>query len=177
LRRDPNFFNRQCFQRLIREHEIDNGRISAWSSGYFSTGAAILKDERQKDDETQQHRENTTTLGDSNIEAPGRNNASKYFPPTLMNQTVPTNTVTDRSRGRHFVKKHRVLDAVMKALSLKTDAGLARMLDVSPPVISLLRSGKRPIGPSMLIRMHEASDMPISQLRALMADEAQSRET
>jgi hypothetical protein len=94
-----------------------------------------------------------------------------------MKETVSTTAVTGGSPGRHVIKQHRLLDAVKETLSLKTDAGLARRLDVSPPVISLLRSGKRPIGPSMLIRMHEASDMPISQLRALMADEAQSHET
>ncbi len=65
----------------------------------------------------------------------------------------------------------------MEALSLKSDAGLARRLDVTPPLISLLRNGKRRIGPNMLLRIHEASDMPISQLRALMSDDEQSRET
>jgi transcriptional regulator with XRE-family HTH domain len=94
-----------------------------------------------------------------------------------MNQTISTKTVTGRSRGRHVFKQHRLLDAVMEALSLKSDAGLARRLDVTPPLISLLRNGKRRIGPNMLLRIHEASDMPISQLRALMSDDEQSRET
>jgi transcriptional regulator with XRE-family HTH domain len=93
-----------------------------------------------------------------------------------MNQTISTKAVAGRSGGRHVFKQHRLLDTVMEALSLKSDAGLARRLDVTPPLISLLRSGKRRIGPSMLLRMHEVSDIPISQLRALMSDEAQNRE-
>jgi transcriptional regulator with XRE-family HTH domain len=94
-----------------------------------------------------------------------------------MNQTVSAKAATGRSGGRHVFKQHRLLDTVMEALSLKNDAGLARRLDVTPPLISLLRSGKRRIGPSMLLRMHEVSDIPISQLRALMPDDTQSHET
>ncbi len=61
-----------------------------------------------------------------------------------------------------------LLDAIIEKLDLKNDAALSRLLEVAPPVISKLRHGALPIGPTMLIRMHEVSDMNIRDMRALM---------
>jgi plasmid maintenance system antidote protein VapI len=61
-----------------------------------------------------------------------------------------------------------LLDAIIEKLNLKNDAALSRLLEVAPPVISKLRHGALPIGPTMLIRMHEISDMNIREMRALM---------
>ncbi len=61
-----------------------------------------------------------------------------------------------------------LLDAIIEKLDLKNDAALSRLLEVAPPVISKLRHGALPIGPTMLIRMHEVSEMNIREMRALM---------
>jgi len=61
-----------------------------------------------------------------------------------------------------------LLDALIEKLNLKNDAALSRLLEVAPPVISKLRHGALPIGPTMLIRMHEVSEMNIRDMRALM---------
>lgn len=61
-----------------------------------------------------------------------------------------------------------LLDALIEKLQLKNDAALSRILEVAPPVISKLRHRALPIGPTMLIRMHEVSDMGIREMRALM---------
>jgi hypothetical protein len=53
---------------------------------------------------------------------------------------------------------------------LKNDAALSRALEVAPPVISKIRHYRLPVGASLLIRMHEVSDMTIRDLRALMGD-------
>ena len=63
---------------------------------------------------------------------------------------------------------NRLLDAIIEKLHLKNDAALSRVLEVAPPVISKLRHGALPIGPTILIRMHEVSDMGIREMRALM---------
>jgi hypothetical protein len=63
---------------------------------------------------------------------------------------------------------NKLLDAVILKLNLKNDAALSRILEVAPPVISKLRHGTLPIGPTILIRMHEISDMGIREMRALM---------
>jgi len=63
-----------------------------------------------------------------------------------------------------------LLDHLLKQLRLKNDAQLSRVLEVQPPVISKLRHGRLPVGATMLIRMHEVSDISIRDLRYLMGD-------
>lgn len=63
-----------------------------------------------------------------------------------------------------------LLDALIKHCRLKNDSALARELEVAPPVISKLRHHHLPVGATILLRMHEISDIPIRQLRALMGD-------
>lgn len=66
-----------------------------------------------------------------------------------------------------------LLDTLISKLRLKNDAALCRALEVTPPVISKIRHKRLPIGASMLIRMHEVSEMSIRELRDLMGDRRQ----
>ncbi len=61
-----------------------------------------------------------------------------------------------------------LLDELLKRLSLKNDAALARVLEVAPPVISKIRHRTLPIGATILIRMHEVSDFSIRELREML---------
>lgn len=63
-----------------------------------------------------------------------------------------------------------LLDTLIKKLHFKNDAALSRALEVAPPVISKIRHRRLPIGASLLIRMHEISDLSIKDLRAFMGD-------
>src|SRR3954468_7551379 len=63
-----------------------------------------------------------------------------------------------------------LLDSLIERLNLKNDAALSRALEVAPPVISKIRHRRLPVGASMLIRMHEVSDLSIKDLRVLMGD-------
>ena len=65
---------------------------------------------------------------------------------------------------------NRLLDALIEHLRLKNDAALARALEVAPPVISKIRHRRLPVGAALLIRMHEVSELTISDLRFLMGD-------
>jgi plasmid maintenance system antidote protein VapI len=67
----------------------------------------------------------------------------------------------------------RLLDALLEKLHLKNDAALARALEVAPPIISKVRHRRLPVGASLLIRMHEVSDLSVSQLRELLGDRRQ----
>lgn len=64
---------------------------------------------------------------------------------------------------------NRVLDAIIDKLQLKNDAALARALEVAPPVISKIRHHTLAIGATILLRMHEISDLSIRELRELMS--------
>jgi hypothetical protein len=61
-----------------------------------------------------------------------------------------------------------LFDTLIKKLKLKNDAALARKLDVTAPVISKIRHRTLRIGATMLVRMHEASELPVQELRNLM---------
>ncbi|WP_308920555.1 hypothetical protein [Janthinobacterium sp. J1-1] len=61
----------------------------------------------------------------------------------------------------------QLLDAVMAKLGLKNDAALSRALEVAPPVISKIRHGRLPVGATLLIRMHEVTDIAIRELKAI----------
>ncbi|GGY15558.1 hypothetical protein [Pseudoduganella dura] len=65
---------------------------------------------------------------------------------------------------------NRLLDGLLDIMQLKNDAALARALEVAPPVISKIRHLKLPVGASLLIRMHEVSELSIRDLRYLMGD-------
>jgi hypothetical protein len=65
---------------------------------------------------------------------------------------------------------NNLLDALIEKLNLKNDAALSRALEVAPPVISKIRHRRLPVGASLLIRMHEVSDLSIKDLRILMGD-------
>ncbi len=65
---------------------------------------------------------------------------------------------------------NNLLDSLIERLNLKNDAALSRALEVAPPVISKIRHRRLPVGASLLIRMHEVSDLTIRELRTLMGD-------
>lgn len=65
---------------------------------------------------------------------------------------------------------NHLLDSLIERLQLRNDAALSRALGVEPPVISKIRHRRLPVGASILIRMHEASDITINELRELMGD-------
>jgi hypothetical protein len=65
---------------------------------------------------------------------------------------------------------NHLIDSLIEHLELRNDAALSRVLGVEAPVISKIRHRRLAIGASILIRMHEASDIEIQELRALMGD-------
>ncbi len=65
---------------------------------------------------------------------------------------------------------NHLLDTLREKMKLKNDAALSRALEVAPPVISKIRHRTLPVGASLLIRMHEVTQMSIRDLRDLMGD-------
>ena len=63
-----------------------------------------------------------------------------------------------------------LLDRLSETLNAKNDAALARLLKVAPPVISKIRHRRLPISASILICMHEVSNITIKELRQWMGD-------
>jgi hypothetical protein len=65
---------------------------------------------------------------------------------------------------------NNLIDCLIEKLHLKNDAQLARALEVAPPIISKIRHRKLPVGASILIRMHEVSELSIRDLRTILGD-------
>ena len=61
-----------------------------------------------------------------------------------------------------------LLDHLLSLITGKqNDAALSRALEVSPVVISKLRHGKLTIGPSMILKAHEAFGVSISDIKEM----------
>lgn len=84
--------------------------------------------------------------------------------------TMDTQTTSNRLADQVNYDPNHLLDSLIEKLHLKNDAALSRALEVAPPVISKIRHRRLPVGASLLIRMHEVSDLSIRDLRILMGD-------
>jgi len=83
---------------------------------------------------------------------------------------MDTQTTSNRLADQINYDPNHLLDSLIEKLHLKNDAALSRALEVAPPVISKIRHRRLPVGASLLIRMHEVSDLSIRELRVLMGD-------
>lgn len=75
--------------------------------------------------------------------------------------------VNDAEHKRAIVTALNValLDKLTDKLKLKNDAALARVMKVSPPVISKLRNGFLPFGPTYIIMAHELTGWTIREIK------------
>ncbi|QAU33833.1 hypothetical protein [Janthinobacterium sp. 17J80-10] len=87
-----------------------------------------------------------------------------------MNTELDTSAGSNRLADLPAYDPNHLLDSLIEKLRLKNDAALSRALEVAPPVISKIRHRRLPVGASLLIRMHEVSDLSIKELRLLMGD-------
>lgn len=71
----------------------------------------------------------------------------------------------------NYVHSNALLDKVLKLAGLKNDAALSRALEVAPPVISKIRHGRLPVGASFAIRLHELTDMTITEIKEILNGE------
>jgi plasmid maintenance system antidote protein VapI len=68
------------------------------------------------------------------------------------------------------INSNSLIDALLDRFSLKNDAALCRILNISPALISKLRHKKTRITADLLITMHEFTGLSIKELRNLMGD-------
>lgn len=64
-------------------------------------------------------------------------------------------------------KRFKFLDYVKHVAGVDTDAALSHLLELSPAALSKLRNERRPIGPAILVRIHEVTDISIRDLKHL----------
>ncbi len=62
------------------------------------------------------------------------------------------------------------LNRLMGKMALKNDAALARTQHITPAVVSRIRNKKAPVSASVLLMIHEATEIAIPELRKMMGD-------
>ncbi|MGH8810324.1 MAG: hypothetical protein ACREX0_20795 [Noviherbaspirillum sp.] len=88
-----------------------------------------------------------------------------------MNDTNENKAAKSSEASEQFqYDPNNLLESLIEKLNLKNDAALSRALEVAPPLISKIRHRRLPVGASLLIRMHEVSNLSIRDLRHLMGD-------
>ena len=60
---------------------------------------------------------------------------------------------------------HRLFDDIIKEFALKSDAGLARFLDLAPPHISRLRHGRYHVSGDVVLRIYDKTGWPLERIR------------
>jgi len=62
----------------------------------------------------------------------------------------------------------KLLDELQRKLKLKNDRQLSEFLDISPPTICKIRTGKRLPSGEIIIRIHELTGMSIKSIKELI---------
>lgn len=65
----------------------------------------------------------------------------------------------------------KVIDRLRDMKQLRSDAQLCRLLQVTPPIISKIRTGRMKISAGLMIRIHEVYQLPFSELRGMLAEQ------
>lgn len=65
---------------------------------------------------------------------------------------------------------NKLLDDLKDILGSKNDAALSRTLEIAPPVLSKIRHHRLPVSAALLIRMHDITELSVSDLQGMMGD-------
>ena len=63
-------------------------------------------------------------------------------------------------------RSNQLLDLVIQTAQLKNDSALARELRVHTAVISNIRHGLQNVGPALIVRIHDLTEMPVRDIKA-----------
>jgi transcriptional regulator with XRE-family HTH domain len=64
----------------------------------------------------------------------------------------------------------KLLDALIVRLGVRSSSALAREVGLSPSVISKVRHRRLAVSGEILLAIHDATDIPIRELRRMMGD-------
>ena len=78
--------------------------------------------------------------------------------------------------SRYECTPHALMDALIAKRAIKSDAALARELKVAAPIISKIRNRDLRVGPTLILRIIENFDMPLSDIRDLLKATAPAEE-
>jgi plasmid maintenance system antidote protein VapI len=65
---------------------------------------------------------------------------------------------------------HTLFDFLMKECGLRTDASLAKALDVTAPTVSRIRSGKSRVTADVILRIHKTTGLSVDSIEAMLEE-------
>ena len=66
-------------------------------------------------------------------------------------------------------RNSKLISEVINVTGLKNDAALSRAVEVAPPVISKIRTGRLKLGANMLVRLHLLSGISVERMKIVIA--------
>lgn len=64
-------------------------------------------------------------------------------------------------------ENHALLDEIRKHFKLASDAELAKLIGLTPPLVSRIRSKGNTVSAETILRIHEVTGWPVAKIRAL----------
>lgn len=61
------------------------------------------------------------------------------------------------------------MDLLLDILGLPSDSALSRALFVAPSVISRIRFGRLSVGPIMVLRIHDLTNMSVAEIKEMIS--------
>ena len=65
------------------------------------------------------------------------------------------------------------IDGLMRRLGARTRSSLARAVGISPSIVSKIWHRRLPVSSEILLQVHDATGIPIRELRRMMGDHRQ----
>jgi plasmid maintenance system antidote protein VapI len=65
---------------------------------------------------------------------------------------------------------HTLFDFLMKECGLRTDASLAKALEVTAPTVSRIRSGKTRVTADIILRIHKTTGLSVESIEAMIEE-------
>ncbi len=69
---------------------------------------------------------------------------------------------------REFKPDHDLIDILLDELEIKTDAALAKELDLPVPTISKIRHNKMRVSANIIFKIHDATGWSIEKIRGYL---------
>ena len=66
-------------------------------------------------------------------------------------------------------RNSKLISEVINVTGLKNDAALSRAVEVAPPVISKIRTGRLKLGANLLVRLHLLSGISVERMKIVIA--------
>lgn len=72
--------------------------------------------------------------------------------------------------AKQTTNHHPLFDAIMREAGFRSDAEMARALDVSAPNLCRMRAKRLDVGPTVILRIMDTQGMTLQRIRSLLKE-------